>query len=217
MVEKKYSHIIWDWNGTLFDDVNWCVDVMNEMLLKRGLPPLSDVPHYQALFCFPIKEYYQNLQFDFDSEPFEKLATEFIEAYHFNETGNSQLHFGVELVLEAIKEQEITQLILSASKLENLHTQLGVFDISHYFEDILGLTDVYAKSKVEIGLDYLAKNDVESVLVIGDTVHDYELAIALHADCILIANGHQDREKLESCDVPVVDDISEILTIIKAK
>lgn len=214
-MKKKYSHVIWDWNGTLFDDVSWCLEVMNNMLTKRGMTPLPDVSNYHEVFCFPIIDYYRKLKFDFDKESFEALAVEFIEAYHFNNTGNSPLHSDVESVLEAIKAQEMTQIILSASKVENLLSQVAIFNISHYFEEILGLSDVYAKSKIEIGLDYIAKNNVESVLVIGDTIHDYELANALGADCILVSNGHQDRKKLEACNVLVVDKISEILNAIK--
>ena len=35
---KKYTNIIWDWNGTLLDDAWLCVDVMNGMLKEHGLP-----------------------------------------------------------------------------------------------------------------------------------------------------------------------------------
>jgi len=32
--KMKYKYIIWDWNGTLFDDVKISVDTMNIMLEK---------------------------------------------------------------------------------------------------------------------------------------------------------------------------------------
>ncbi|GAH94581.1 unnamed protein product [marine sediment metagenome] len=40
MIEKiaKYKHVIWDWNGTLINDVWLVVDIMNKMLKKRNLP-----------------------------------------------------------------------------------------------------------------------------------------------------------------------------------
>jgi len=52
--QNKYTHIIWDWNGTLFDDVNWCISVINSMLNKRQIKTLSSVAEYQKAFCFPI-------------------------------------------------------------------------------------------------------------------------------------------------------------------
>ena len=38
---SKYGHIIWDFNGTLMDDAWLCIEVMNEMLSRRGLKTLS--------------------------------------------------------------------------------------------------------------------------------------------------------------------------------
>jgi len=212
---NKYSHFIWDWNGTLFNDVSWCIEVMNTMLHKRELAPLTDVQSYHKAFCFPIIDYYNNIGFDFTAESFETLAEEFIDAYHANKSGNSKLHINVEDVLVEIQKSGITQIILSASKVDNLLSQVREFDIEHYFDAILGLSDVFAKSKVNIGLNYFAKNNVEKALVIGDTVHDYEVAMELGADCVLISSGHQNKEALLACGIPVLDDISGILTKLK--
>ena len=38
----KYTHIIWDWNGTLLDDYQFCIKIMNEMLKKRGMPVMTE-------------------------------------------------------------------------------------------------------------------------------------------------------------------------------
>ena len=35
---RQYCHVIWDWNGTLLDDVNYSVDLMNALLDRHGLP-----------------------------------------------------------------------------------------------------------------------------------------------------------------------------------
>jgi len=214
-MKKNYSHIIWDWNGTLLNDVDWCIEAMNTMLIKRGMTPLLNIQAYHKAFCFPIIDYYRNVGFDFDVEPFETLAIEFIEAYHANKSGNSLLHINAERVLEEIHKNDITQIILSASKTDNLLSQLNEFDINRYFEEILGLSDVYAKSKVDIGLDYMTRNNVDHALVIGDTTHDYEVAMKLGADCVLVSTGHQSKEALHACGVPVLDDIFDILKMIE--
>jgi phosphoglycolate phosphatase len=52
-MENKYSHIIWDWNGTLFNDTNWCVDVINSMLKKRSLKTLESLEEYHKAFLLP--------------------------------------------------------------------------------------------------------------------------------------------------------------------
>ena len=77
----KYSHIIWDWNGTLLDDAWLCVEVMSLLLKKRNLR-LIDLEKYQTVFGFPIIEYYRRLGFTFDDEAFQVPGTEFIVEYN---------------------------------------------------------------------------------------------------------------------------------------
>ena len=38
MALTAHRHLIWDWNGTLLDDLDLSVDVMNTLLARRGLP-----------------------------------------------------------------------------------------------------------------------------------------------------------------------------------
>jgi len=216
-VKVKYSHIIWDWNGTLFNDVDWCFRVINSMLSKKGIKTLRGLDDYREAFCFPIIQYYRNVGFDFDVEPFPVLAEEFMSLYHAEKSGNCQLYPNAEATLEAIKKSGITQIILSASEKKILLSQINEFDITKYFDDILGISDIYAKSKIDIGLEYLSQNIIKKAVLIGDSVHDSEVADALGVDCILIPNGHQKREALQSCNVPMVDDISSVSSYLAAK
>jgi len=211
-----YSHIIWDWNGTLFDDINWCLEVINTLLSKRGMKTLRNIPEYHAVFCFPIIDYYKKIGFDFNIEPFEDLAKEYIELYHSNKSGNCKLFPGTEETLSEIRYMGITQVILSASKMNNLLSQMSEFDIAVYFDELLGLTDIYGKSKIDVGMDYKKRSNISNALLIGDTKHDYEVAQALGVDCILIPNGHQSRKVLLLCGVPVLNDISGVVRYIKS-
>jgi phosphoglycolate phosphatase len=214
LTEKKYSHIIWDWNGTLFNDVEWGLKIINTMLAKRKLKILSGIPDYHKVFCFPIIQYYRNVGLSFDSESFEVLADEYISLYHSEKTGGCKLHHNAETVLTAIQKTGISQVILSASELNNLLSQIREFDIIKYFDEILGLKDIYAGGKMEIGLEYISGKKAKSVLLIGDTEHDFEVAKNMGVDCVLIAQGHQSKEKLLSCNVPVLDDISEVIGFV---
>ena len=56
--------------------------------------------------------------------------------------------------------------------------------------------------------------DPKKVLFIGDTDHDYEVATSIGVDCLLIANGHQSKERLLKVTSNVVDDIIDTLEVI---
>jgi len=190
--------IIWDWNGTLLNDAELAVETMNGMLAKRGLP-LMTPERYKDVFTFPVKEYYQKIGFDFEAEPFEIPALEFIERYN-QLVGKCSLHANSVRVLNHFREKGIPQFILSAMKQETLDNCLAHYEISHFFDHVSGLDDHYAHSKLENGLSLIRelKLNPEELLLIGDTIHDYEVATEMGCRCILIANGHQSYQLLQS-------------------
>ena len=208
----KYTTVIWDWNGTLLDDVQWCLTVVNILLINRGLLPIKNVHAYRDVFGFPIIDYYRRAGFDFEKEPFESPATEFIDMYH-SDISRFRMFDGAVEVLAAANEMGLRQIILSASEMNNLRSQVGLFDIERYFDEIIGISDIYAGSKLTAGKEYIARNCLDNgkSVLIGDTVHDHEVAKALGIGCILISNGHQHKHKLLECGVPVLDDIRDVL------
>jgi len=80
------------------------------------------------------------------------------------------------------------------------------------FSALLGLGDIYAHSKVELGLDFLRRRgcDPQRALMVGDTVHDWEVAQAMGVRCVLCAAGHQPAEKLRATGAPVIPDLSHL-------
>lgn len=203
--------IIWDWNGTLLNDIELCVQIINKMLQKRNLQKLT-VDEYKEVFSFPVKDYYQKIGFDFNDEPFEIPALEYIEEYNSN-VESCNLHENSVSVLNYFRSVGIRQFILSASKQDALDQCLEQQNISHYFEHISGLDNHYAASKIENGQQLISELNLNAseLILIGDTVHDFEVARELGCQCVLIANGHQSKHILESTGVLVIDELNQLL------
>ncbi|MGE5447923.1 MAG: HAD family hydrolase [Bacteroidales bacterium] len=207
----KISGIIWDWNGTLLDDTELSVQTMNQMLLKRNLQQLTPSA-YKEVFSFPVKDYYRKIGFDFTSEPFEIPAIEYITIYN-SAVDNCSLHDHSLTVLNYFNNRGIRQFILSAMEQEALDRCLELRQITSYFEHVSGLDNHYAASKMDNGKQLISSLDLDAhqLILIGDTVHDYEVANALSCKCVLIANGHQSRSILESTGAPVVNEILDLI------
>ena len=207
---SKYKHIIWDWNGTLINDVWLVVGIMNKMLKKRNLPKI-DSEKYREIFDFPVTKYYIKLGFDFSKESFEKLTDEFISEYYtrFNEC---KLFDEVEEVLKKIRNRGISQSILSASKEDVLTEKIKHYNIDKYFCRIIGLKNHYAESKIEIGKKWIAELNLnpQEVLLMGDTIHDYDVSKHIGCNCLLIANGHHSYERLANLETDVISTLKEI-------
>jgi phosphoglycolate phosphatase len=207
--------VIWDWNGTLYDDVGWCVEVVNAMLARRGLPRLDGVEAYRRVFGFPVIDYYRRVGFDLDAEAFEALAEEYMAHYHGGTAGRCGLYKDAGRVLQTLRRRGLRQVVLSASRNDHLRAQVDACGVGGTFERMLGVSDIYAAGKAKLAHAYIAEaGSTGRAVLVGDSTHDYEVAAALKIDCLLVAHGHQSRRRLSACGVPVLDGISDVLSYI---
>lgn len=206
----KYTNLMWDFNGTIFDDARAGIDAVNKMLGERGLPIIPSTEHYREIFDFPIEEYYRGLGFDFEKEPYEYLAPIWVDLYNAN-AEKAGICRGVSETMEAVKAMGIEQSVLSACELGMLERYLKKLGVRDYLKEVMGLDNIHARSKLALAYEWKEKHPDAKVLMIGDTTHDFETAEALGADCVLYAGGHQSRRKLEKCGCPIIDEISELI------
>lgn len=194
---KDIEHVIWDWNGTLLNDVDHAVSIANELLTDHKLPLITR-EHYRQVFDFPVKKYYESLGFNFEKETFSSLCDRFVEKFM---AGVHKLPL-VELsekVLHTLHKQGVKQSVLSASDQPNLDKMMKDFKIDHIFSFVYGLNDKLASSKVERGRELLKVSGVPTskTVIIGDTLHDLEVAQALGIEAVLVGHGAQCPTRLK--------------------
>jgi len=207
-VRTAYKHLIWDWNGTLLADVDLVVDIMNGMLAARGLQTITR-EGYRHLFEFPVINYYRRLGFDLLRDPFEKVSAEFVAAYQARHLECS-LHNGAGDTLDRLARLGPRQSLLSATKHDQLEKIVTTRGLSGRFTHTLGVSDIYASGKLDQGRELLRRLalDPGEVLLVGDTLHDAEVAEALGAPCVLIAHGHNHPGRLRATGWPVFEDLA---------
>ena len=198
------SHILWDFNGTLLDDLYACINSINELLVRYGKKPIAGKTEYQRVFGFPIKDYYARIGFDFDEVSFEKLAVEWVELYNKYSYQIKPCPNAKEALAE-VKKAGIPQLILTASKTEMVEGQLDMLGFRSYFDGIIGLDNIHAAGKTDIALEWARRVRPEAPVLIGDTTHDADTADALGIKCLLVCCGHMSYDKLIKYK-PVFDD-----------
>lgn len=206
--------IVWDWNGTLFNDVDLCIESINRLLSAQNLPIFPNKEAYQRIFCFPIIRYYTLAGFDFHKRSFEQLADDYME-YYQPRSYACTLYEHVISTLKYFQKKGYRQILLSASKQDFLEKQMQCFSIDHYFEVVLALDNIHAFSKQDIALRYFQQHPHENITLIGDSVHDYEVAQSLNADCILIADGHEHISKLRQTQAIVIDTMAKLTDVFQ--
>ena len=209
MDQRTIQHVVWDWNGTLLDDTGLCIDIMNDLLGERGMPPI-DLARYQEIFDFPVIDYYRRLGFDLEREPFAIVGAEFIHRYETRRQ-EAGLHPEVSAALDAVAKHRIPQSVLSAYHHSTLESFLLHVGLRHYFTTVLGSDNVYAEGKIEQGRRWMKSIGLtpDCVLLVGDTTHDFDVAAAMGCPCLLIADGYHPRAKLDPLGAPVLDGLHQ--------
>lgn len=203
------THIVWDFNGTLLDDLDVAIASVSDMLQTRGRAPMTR-QWYHEIMDMPIIRYYEKL-FDLSEISFEQLSREFVDGYerHFS---LARVMPGARQLIERFSEADCRQVIISSFEQGRLCAILRELGLLERFDAVLGAGNVRSESKIERARDWLRESGAQPgrVLVIGDLVHDWEMAQALGAGCVLLDRGHQSRADLLRCGCPVIHNLEEI-------
>lgn len=193
----KYKHIIWDWNGTIVDDSWLSLEVLNSILRDFNLPEIS-LSFYRDNFSFPVVNFYRQIGFDLSKQVFEQVGETFMSRFNAKRF-DCRLQSGARKLAELFSGAGLKQSILSAYRKDFLKEAADFFDMSKYMSDIVGLSDIYANTKLALGLEYIKTLELpgREILYIGDTDHDFEVASAMGVECRLVSRGHQSQARLQ--------------------
>lgn len=201
------SIVIWDWNGTVLDDLRISLDAVNYILSNRGLPPMDKDTYYEYLDT-PIIKFYQKA-LGTDDVDFPQISLEFNDYYRRN-LHRAGLTRGIRDVIAALHEMKIPQMIISASHVSYITSALSQLKLEEYFTKVIAAEDYVAGSKIDRAEKYMSDMKIpkKDRLVIGDTLHDYEMAKRIGARIILLSSGHEGRKKLERTGQTVLDTLN---------
>lgn len=190
----KTKWVIWDWNGTLLDDTDAALNAFNEQLARRRLPRITR-EFYRDNFAFPVKPFYALCGVDIEHEDWDELAREYHRSYALERKG---LNIEAIAALTAVKDTGAHQAILSALRQDLLESALAEYGIADYFELVYGVDNLDGGSKLERARELMARIDSSNVVLIGDSIHDAEVAKELGIDCILVSTGGHSASRLRA-------------------
>jgi phosphoglycolate phosphatase len=206
--------VIWDFNGTLINDIDPVVTSVNTQLTQRGLPAVT-AEHYREVFGFPVEDYYRRLGLTFETETIADLAEGFFAEYTPKLKGCS-LHEGILEALDHLAILGMRQFVLSAMEQGMLREMICHAGIDGFFEGVYGLANQEGASKITRGEELLRDFDIDpaTALLIGDTDHDAEVGDALGVKTVLVATGHQAEHRLRATQARVLPNAHALLDFI---
>ena len=206
--------LIWDWNGTLLDDVAAAVGALNRMLVKRGARPIT-IEHYRRRFGFPVRPFYAELGVDLAKWDWAEICEDF---HTFVLEEPQAVRPDARAALELAASLGFRQSILSALRQDKLEAALAANGFLGFFDRIFGVDNLDGASKLDRGRELMASLGpaADAPVFIGDTLHDAEVARELGGRCVLVSCGHQMPDRLAVAGCPVAATLADAVRLASA-
>ncbi|ROT31974.1 HAD family hydrolase [Micromonospora sp. HM5-17] len=206
------DHLVWDWNGTLLDDLHLVVSATNAVLAAVGGPVIT-VEEHRTQYRRPIMDYYAEvLGRMLDAEEFARLDKLFHEAYRL---GLAECTLTADAAV-ALRSWHGSQSLLSMWFHDELVPTVDRYGLTPHFRRIDGLrAGVGGGRKASHLARHLAAVGVEgrSTVLIGDSIDDAEAAAYVGARCVLYTGGITDPARLRASGWPVADSLTEAVAL----
>jgi phosphoglycolate phosphatase-like HAD superfamily hydrolase len=215
-------HIVWDWNGTLFDDQDLIVAATNISLRAVGMDIRVTNEQYKDLYQRPMDDFYAALV----GAPIPLPQWRVLDAAFADHYLGHMLECG--LSADALSAMDAwsprTQSLLSMFGHEELLELTAQFELHGRFGRIDGRPsdpDFGPKAKYLVKhVEHLQVQEsgltADQIALVGDCVDDAEAAFHVGAAAVLYTGGSSSRTVLEAAGVPVVDTLSDAVAILDA-
>jgi phosphoglycolate phosphatase-like HAD superfamily hydrolase len=208
------THLVWDWNGTLLDDLSLVVSSTNAAFTSVGGRSV-DADEHRRQFRRPVAEFYAEiLERAVDAEEFGRLDRIFHDAYRL---GLTTISLAAD-AMTAIKSWPGTQSLLSMWFHEELVPAVETYGLAGMFARVDGLrTEVGGDLKAGHLAQHLAQLGVagEDAVLIGDSLDDGAAADAVGAASVLYTGGFTHPARLRASGRPVADTLAEAVELAR--
>ncbi|MGW0932688.1 HAD family hydrolase [Streptomyces sp. NPDC002644] len=210
-------HIVWDWNGTLFHDMDAVIRATNAAFAEVGLSPVT-LEQYRALYRVPVPRFYERLMGRLPTEREWEVMDGLFHEHYKTHLPACDLTEGVRELLHGWNASGRSQSILSMHGHEELLPLVRGFGIEPHFLRVDGRQGPSGGTKAEHMVRHLAALGDHGVrpattVVIGDAVDDALAAESAGARAVLYTGGSHSRASLKEAGVPVVDTLTEAVTL----
>ncbi|GAA2654353.1 HAD family hydrolase [Paractinoplanes durhamensis] len=209
------THLVWDWNGTLLDDLSLVVSSTNHAFAAVGGRSV-DVDEHRSRFRRPVAEFYAEiLERAVDEEEFGELDRIFHDAYRL---GLTSMTLAADAT-SAIRSWPGSQSLLSMWFHNELVPAVATYGLAGVFTRVDGLrTEVGGHLKaghLATHLDELGLSG-DQVVLIGDSLDDAAAADSVGAEAVLYTGGFTHPDRLRASGRPVADTLEEAVKMARS-
>ena len=209
---KKYSLLVFDWDGTLVDSKGLAVFAVQRTAedLNYPMPSLEDINYW---FGLELMEMLQQL---FPGGNLSQLVERFYHHFSEERAVNSFFDNAVE-ILAHLKDKNFILAVATNRAKVKLERALELAGIKDLFAATCTSDEYAAKPDPMMLLALLKELKIDSgdALMIGDTIFDMQFAHNAGVDSLAACYGHHTREQLAAYNpVGFIDTLGELRELL---
>ena len=208
-------HVIWDWNGTLADDLPTVVECVSASLAAIGEGPIV-ADDYRSFYTRPVRLFYQRLLERSVTDSEWRTMEETFHICYREAARRVPLAMDAVAAIEAVAGAGNTQSILSMWWHDDLMAEVCRHGLEHYMVRVDGNTRDASETKERLLSIHLSAMATNGAVMIGDAIDDANAAAAVGIPCVLYDGGSHHRVELESAGVPVASSLVEAVEVALA-
>jgi phosphoglycolate phosphatase len=206
----RYRLVVFDWDGTIIDSASTIADCIREASRDLGV----EVPERERARHVIGLGLHDAMRMAVPQLASERYP-EFVEAYrrHFHARKDAmQLFGGMRELIDELAGTR-TLAIATGKSRRGLDRDLEFHGLARYFSASRCADETHPKPHPAMLVELMAetRTDAQSVLMIGDTSHDLEMARAAGVDAVGVTYGAHPEPGLRACAplscIPDVDSL----------
>lgn len=197
-MNNRFDLIIFDWDGTLVDSIDWIVHCLKKTAIAHGCV----VPEDQAaknIIGLSIQKAMDELFPEINQKTQEQLISCYSQEFFSKQITADDLFLGVNEMLVALKQKGYQLAVATGKSSSGLHRAMQGTGLSEFF-GITRCADQTASKPQPDMLEQIIKEmgvSKERVVMVGDSVHDMQMAINADISAIAVSCGANTTEQLQ--------------------
>ena len=215
-MKNSFDLIIFDWDGTLVNSIDWIVQCLQDAAQACG----CDIPETQAvknIIGLSIERAMDELFPEIDESIQEQLIAHYSQQFFSKKISQNDLFAGVYEMLVQFKQSGYLLAVATGKKSTGLAKAMNGTGLVDFFCTTRSADQTASKPNPLMIDEIVEEMNVskDRTLMVGDSVHDLQMAINANVAAIGVACGAHSDEVLRQYNPKMcLEHTSELLTII---
>lgn len=216
-MKNRFDLLIFDWDGTLINTIDWITYCLQTAALRCGCV----VPEAQAaknVIGLSILEATSTLHPEVDEQTHANLVKSYADEYNSKQLSRMDLFDGTYEMLQDLKNLGYTLAVATGKTRKGLQAALDATQTEHLFTVTLCADETRSKPDPLMLQQIMQETgkQPEHSLMIGDSVHDLQMANNATISSVAVCSGANSKDVLQTFQPMLcLNDVSELLAYLK--